>query len=31
MWETVAQRILELGGEIHLGSEVEKIIVDKRK
>jgi protoporphyrinogen oxidase len=31
MWETVAQRILDLGGEIHLGYEVEKIMVDKKK
>jgi protoporphyrinogen oxidase len=31
MWETVAQRILELGGEIHLGYEVENIMVDKKK
>ena len=31
MWETVAQRILELGGEIHLGCEVEKIVFDKMK
>lgn len=31
MWETVASRIVELGGEIHLGCEVEKIMIDKFK
>jgi protoporphyrinogen oxidase len=31
MWETVAQRIVELGGEIHLGCEVERIIADKKR
>jgi protoporphyrinogen oxidase len=31
MWETVAKRVIELGGEIHLGYEVEKIIFDKMK
>ncbi|HEY4937171.1 MAG TPA: NAD(P)/FAD-dependent oxidoreductase, partial [Puia sp.] len=28
MWETVAQKVIELGGEIYLGYEVEKIMVD---
>jgi len=31
MWETVAHKILELGGEIHLGYEVEKIIIEKNR
>jgi protoporphyrinogen oxidase len=31
MWETVAQKIIELGGEIHMGFEVEKILTDENK
>ena len=31
MWEAVAKKILELGGEIHLGHEVDKIMVDNKQ
>jgi protoporphyrinogen oxidase len=31
MWEAVAKKILELGGEIYLGCEVNKIIVDDKQ
>jgi protoporphyrinogen oxidase len=31
MWETVAQKVMELGGEIHLGYEAEKIRVENNR
>jgi protoporphyrinogen oxidase len=31
MWETVAEKVKELGGEIYLGYEAEKIIVEKNQ
>lgn len=31
MWETVAQKVMELGGEIHLGQKAEKLRVENKR